>query len=363
MTQPRIGLLWRGERGGAVSPRAEAMLGPLLSAFADQGVAARHVIYADDAVAEVRSELLDLDGVLVWVNPIQEGATRAKLDALLREVVAAGVWVSARPDIIDAMGTKEVLFETRDLGWGTDVGLYRSPEELAHGFPARLAANGRLVIKQARGTGGTGVWRVELPAGPGREVPGRDSAVLIQRADARRPTPFEPSTLGDFLDRCDKYFAWSGSIIDQPFQERLEEGMIRAYFVHDEVVGFCHQWPKGLVVATGAEEAPVSTPPKMEDPDTPAYASLRSKADSEWVPGLKDRLGLSTHDLPAIWDADFLYGPKAASGEDTYVLCEINVQAVWPYPPQANPRLAEAVTARISEGPPAEPRAAPYDRI
>jgi len=32
--------------------------------------------------------------------------------------------------------------------------------------------------------------------------------------------------------------------------------------------------------------------------------------------------------LPIIWDADFLYGPKTPSGDDSYVLCEINVSAV-----------------------------------
>jgi hypothetical protein len=38
--------------------------------------------------------------VLVWVNPIHEGRNRALLDALLREVAARGVWVSAHPDVI-----------------------------------------------------------------------------------------------------------------------------------------------------------------------------------------------------------------------------------------------------------------------
>ena len=35
--------------------------------------------------------------------------------------------------------------------------------------------------------------------------------------------------------------------------------------------------------------------------------------------------------LPVIWDADFLYGPKIESGVDSYVLCEINVSAVFPF--------------------------------
>lgn len=33
-------------------------------------------------------------------------------------------------------------------------------------------------------------------------------------------------------------------------------------------------------------------------------------------------LDVGAASLPIIWDADFLYGPRTASGEDTYVLCE-----------------------------------------
>ena len=51
--------------------------------------------------------------MLVWVNPIEQGLDRSKLDPLLREVADAGVWVSAHPDVILRMGTKEVLFDTR----------------------------------------------------------------------------------------------------------------------------------------------------------------------------------------------------------------------------------------------------------
>ncbi len=53
------------------------------------------------------------------------------------------------------------------------------------------------------------------------------------------------------------------------------------------------------------------------------------KAEFEWVPAMGDLLDLDTLSLPVIWDADFLYGPKDESGVDTYVLCEINVSALF----------------------------------
>ena len=352
----RIGLLFRGDRDQAGLPTGASRLEPLFAAFAALGASAEPVVYADDALDDVRAQLLGLDGLLVWVNPVQDGATRAQLDALLREVAAAGVWVSAHPDVIDTMGTKEVLFATRSLGWGGDIALYRSPEEFAELFPTRLGRLGRLVVKQARGTAGAGVWRVELAgAGRGRTAVSLDSPILVQRSTPREITPLEESSVGAFVEECRGYFAWSGCFIDQPYQERLAEGMIRVYLVHDEVVGFCHQWPKGLLDpaategttgATGATEGATGVP-TMDDPDLPAYAQLRRQVETEWVPGMQQLLGIRTHDLPAIWDADFLYGPKTDVGADTYVLCEVNVQAVWPYPPQASDRLARAALDRV----------------
>jgi len=54
--------------------------------------------------------------------------------------------------------------------------------------------------------------------------------------------------------------------------------------------------------------------------------------ESEWTPQMMQLLDIDAESLPIIWDADFLYGPRTASGEDTYVLCEINVSSVFPFP-------------------------------
>ena len=52
--------------------------------------------------------------------------------------------------------------------------------------------------------------------------------------------------------------------------------------------------------------------------------------------------------LPIIWDADFLYGPRKAAGEDTYVLCEINVSSVFPIPEQAPAAIAQLAKERLA---------------
>jgi hypothetical protein len=283
----------------------------------------------------------------VWVNPIPEGATRATLDAVLRDVAQAGVWVSAHPDTILAMGTKEVLYRTRHMGWGTDTELYRTAADLRERFPARLAT-GRRVVKQGRGTGGHGVWRVELaePVGGAGGAPGEGgkpvaetARVRVAHALARDGGETEEVSLGTFLRRCEAYFAWSGCVVDQAYQARLGEGMIRCYVSLDEVAGFCHQYPRALL--DGAAEQPGPPASEMVGPDVPAFARLRA-AMREWVPQLQAALGLERRALPALWDADVFLGERDTAGNDTHVLCEINVSAVWPFPRAAIAPMVQA---------------------
>lgn len=340
----RIGVLWRGERGDS-RPNESRGLDALFEAFDELGVEVVPLPFDDTRVDEVRAQLEGLDGVLVWVNPIQDGANRKNVDLLLREVSKRGLFVSADPAVIMKMGTKEVLYTTRQLGWGSDTNLYRTPREFAERFPVRLASHGRLVVKQGRGNGGNGVWKVELGEDLGVT---RESAVRIQNALARAGTS-EEASLGEFLDRCGEYFEWSGVIVDQVFQERLGEGMLRCYFSHGEVIGFCHQWPRGLLDLDPS--APPLEPPRsvMEAPDVPEYLPLRRLAESEWVPQMAHLLGLELTALPVVWDADFLYGPRDALGNDTYVLCEINVSAVWPFPPMGASTVAANALARTND--------------
>lgn len=337
---PRLGLLYRGDRAHEPpSPRSEQRLAPLLAALAELPVAVEAVVYSDDAIEEVRAQLLDLAGVLVWVNPIQDGVTRAQLDALLRAVASAGVFVSAHPDVISALGTKEVLYRTRDLSWGSDTERYASSHELRANFAARLGRHGRLVVKQARGNGGNGVWLVEeLGAGD-----------LVRVQDARvSDGSAETVSLDAFLETCAKCFEWSGVIVDQVFAPRLGEGMVRVYLAHDEVIGFARQWPRGLLdsrtLASRGADSPGSV---MTGADAAPYQLLRQLMEAEWVPALRERLGLDRHQLPVVWDADFLFGAPDQAGHDTYLLCETNVSAVWPFPAEGAQRVAQAAVAAL----------------
>src|SRR6185437_3985751 len=299
------------------------------------GINAEPAVYDDDFAGEVREQLLAADGVLVWVDPIHQGKTRLLLDPMLRDVAARGPWVSAHPDVILEMGVKEVLHRTKHLGWGADTHLYRTVADFRAMFPSRLQLAGARVLKQNRGNGGQGVWKVE----PSSEV----GAGIVRVLHAQRGSVPENMPLAEFMARCEPYLASDGCIVDQPFQPRLPDGMIRCYMGADKVVGFGHQLIKALISPPPeGPDSPAAQPgPRiMHGADAAPFQALRAKMEAEWTPQMMEVLGIDAASLPIVWDADFLYGPRTASGEDTYVLCEINVSSVFAVPDQAPAAIA-----------------------
>jgi hypothetical protein len=313
----------------------------VFEALAAVGIEARPVVYDEAFADSVRDELLALDGVLVWVDPIHQGKTRAALDPLLREIAAQGPWVSAHPDVILKMGVKEVLYRTRHLGWGGDTHRYDSVDAFRIEFPSRLQTGGPRVIKQNRGNAGQGVWKVEaLP----------DTNTKVRVLHAQRGSRPEEVPLDAFIARCEPYFGWGGCIIDQAFQPRLPEGMIRCYMSGSNVAGFGHQLIKALMPppAEGPDSPEAQPGPRiMHGPDAPPFQSLRRSMEDSWTPQLMETLGIDEASLPVIWDADFLYGPRDAAGADTYVLCEINVSSCFAIPDNAPAAMARTVKDRI----------------
>jgi len=302
------------------------------------------VLFREDIADDVQERLASFDGVLVWVDPISGTDDRSVLDRLLREVVSRGAWVSAHPDTILKMGTKEVLYRTRMLGWGADTRLYATEDEYRTGFPDSLAAGEPRVLKQNRGNGGIGVWKVS-PLDPSARM------VRVQHA-APRDDVTEDLTLAEFMDRCSPYFGGGGKLVDQAFAARLAEGMIRAYFVEREVVGFATQQPASPANDPDAPKADrvlgMPSAKTMYPADESKFAQLRAQLEGGWLPGLQHLVNLSDRELPILWDADFLYGPRTETGEDTYMLCEINVSSVIPFPPEVPTKLAVAVKRRCN---------------
>lgn len=338
--RPRVALLYPGDRAAreAADPAASRFL-PLFDAFRAADVQAEPAVYHDDFADEVRQQLVQCDAVLVWCNPIEQGRRRDVLDRLLHEVSAAGVVVSTHPDVIDRMGTKDVLAETADLPFGTDVHRIDSLAQLERELPARLAAGPR-VLKQHRGHSGIGVWRVECAA---------DGRLRVRHA--QRGSAEELLDLPALLARMATYFepAQGGHMIDQAWQSRLADGMVRAYLVGDRVQGFGLQAINALYPPRAGEAAPPEPGPRLyHAPDLPQGQRLKRRLESGWVEALAERVGVARSMLPLLWDCDFLLGEgRDADGGDRYVLCEINVSSVSPFPPSCIRPLVHATLQRI----------------
>ncbi|WP_089935874.1 Cj0069 family protein [Candidatus Entotheonella palauensis] len=355
--RPRIAILYPGDYETRQAARADNnRFAQVFQALSELGVDAEPAVYHPAFWQEVRDQVLQVDSVLVWVNPIQDGHDRTILDAMLGDVAATGVFVSAHPDIIQKMGTKEVLYRTRHLGWGSDTHLYQTMGKLQQALPIRLATGEARVLKQCRGHSGLGVWKVQWinPAAShggdpgGRALPELDA--LVRARHAQRGSLETEMSLAAFFKQCEPYLVGSGKLIDQAYQLRLPEGMIRCYLVQDQVAGFGHQAINALYPAppgAPSSEAPQPGPRLYYPPTVPEFRMLKRKLEREWLPAFQQELDIETTHLPILWDADFLLGPKEATGEDTYVLCEINVSSVAPFPESTVPVMAQAALAQV----------------
>ena len=365
----RVAVVFRVEadavRDAHLSPRLEPMAQALVAA----GFEVAPVPYAAGHEAEVGRRLLDVDGVLVWADPLSENGTRAGLDRVLRQAETLGVWVGSRPDVIDRIGTKDVLVTTRNLGWGSDTHRYTDTAQLRLEFPTRLAADGSRVLKATRGNGGRTVWKVSLPAGPaagGLAVPEMGTEVLVQHARSRDGSVMRMSLAGLFEEvaAAGAFAGWAadgptataaGSVVDQEFIPSVTRGIIRCYLVGAAVAGFGRQYPAGvepdgpLDVVAGTESPPeavmgLPASKTMYPPDEPAFADLRRLLETDWVPGMANVLGLAADDLPALWDIDlFIANPAKDARGRRFVLCEVNASSVTPSPPVVPAQVARHV--------------------
>lgn len=332
---------------------ADTRFARVAAAISDLGIEVESAPYTDEAVADVRAQLLRVDGVLVWTNPIEHGRDRSVLNAMLSDIAEAGVFVSAHPEVIRKMGTKEVLVRTREMSWGCDTHRYSTLDELRDRLPACLASGLPRILKQVRGSSGDGVWKVELvtTVGAGGSDPSKwHPDATVRARHAKGGCVEEEMSLEQFFARCKPYFAAEGGMIDQAYQARITDGMVRCYLVRDRVAGFGEQLVNALYPAPAcrpSHEAPTPGPRLYYPPTRPDFQMLKAKLEQEWIGELCKTLAPERTQLPVIWDADFLYGPKDATGADTYVLCEINVSSVYPFPDDALAPVAAETLAQL----------------
>src|SRR3954447_13116924 len=103
----KVTIVWRGDARTRADARPEtSRLKAVFEALERRGIAAEPAVWSEELTDKVRPQLMGVDGVLVWVNPVETatGERRGALDELLREVADTGVFVSTHPDITAKMG-------------------------------------------------------------------------------------------------------------------------------------------------------------------------------------------------------------------------------------------------------------------
>ncbi len=328
----KVAIVWSGDEHSP--PLEQSRYQAVAQALRAVGLEPIGVIYNDVVAAEVKIQLHQVQAVLVWVNPLQQDSNRHILDVMLREIAMAGVYVSTHPDMILKLGTKEVLFKTKDMTWGCETHLYSTLFELQLQLPNHLKKGSR-VLKQYRGNDGIGVWKVQAhPA----------DATLLRVRHAPRANLEIDMSFAAFYQMLEPYFANAGKIIDQTYQYRLTEGMVRCYLVQDKVVGFGYQEINALYPMPFGEVARLPTERLYYPENQVEFQAIRQSMESQWLQQLCQILEIKATDLPMIWDADFLFSDM---DKDSFVLCEINVSCVSPFPDSTLEVLAKAVHHKL----------------
>jgi len=240
---------------------------------------------------------------------------------MLKELVGNGVEGLPHPDAMTAYGAKNSVEKLK----GTDivpedVYTYYDFEALKDNFPKTLQKGVR-VLKQNRGSTGEGIWRVEV-LNPEKYKKGIPLTAMLKLTEAK-DNHTEEKTLQEFLEFCIRYLEGpNGMLLDMPFLERIKEGEIRVLMLRDNVVNIVHKKPADTADAfsatlfSGAKyryDKPEQWPELVES----IKGSLRT---------IQTRLG--NYDLPLIWTADFILDTDKDTGNDKYVLGEINASCV-----------------------------------
>jgi len=334
---PFVAILEEADREDPSAAReGRGRFGPLVLEFSRRGIDADTVFYRDEDRDRVEETLArHASAVLVFVNPVHNGRDRSLLDPML-DRLSAHMLVSARPSVIQRMGTKAVLYDTQNLSWSSgDVHRASSAADMRAGLLDRLQAGSR-VLKRMAGNGGGQVWRLTLVPGASPS----DPMVHLLRAAGGGDGEILP------LDAA-LATVWGdgGDVVDQPYHRPGPDGMVRCYLTQGVPVGFGHQTVSQLTAGPGEQPLP-GTPRRYFPVDDPRFLGLRRLMEQQWVPELGSTVGVGAEELPVIWDADFFWW-RDGEGNERFELCEINASCVHPYPDSAIVPMVDATIRHL----------------
>ena len=228
---PSLALLYPGDR--AARERAdpsESRFAALFAACADAGIRAEPAVYHDDFADDVAAQLRRVDAVLVWCNPIEGRApSRPARCAVARGGRCRRVRQRA-PGHDRALGHEGCAAGHARVAVRQRRAAHRFGSAAAHRVAAAFAA------RCARAEAASRPQRHRRVAcRAGRRV-GRSRALRhAQRGSAEEVVSFDTlaQTMAPYFEA-----EAGGHMIDQAWQPRLVDGMVRAYLVADRVVGF-----------------------------------------------------------------------------------------------------------------------------
>ena len=339
MKLPEVAIMIHGEINSDKNALTEEKYKELASAFSSQGFNVKSILYNDDSADQLAIDLLTFDAVLVWVNPVEKGKDRKRLDSMLTEISKKGVFVSTHPEIILKMGTKDILYTTKNMEWGGDTKKYTTYDDFVKQFPESLKESKIRVLKRYRGNGGNGVFKITYES---------EKAVKVIHAISSN----EERTLSwsEFYNDFKAFLISDGLLIDQQWNENIVNGMVRCYLSGTTVAGFGYQEINALYElhnTTGKTQSPPGKRYYFTE-NCGLFKDLKEIMESRWVPEIMRNLSIAAEMMPVIWDADFFINKINNPGtKGKYTLCEINVSSVSPFPPSAVKFIVEAVKRRV----------------
>lgn len=267
----------------------------------------------------------NFDAYISRVNPGNiPGGEKGYFD-LLTKLSEAGLVGMSTPVEMMAYGAKDALVKLNDTDLvPSDTAAYYDVESFHSTFPTSLSY-GERVLKQNRGSTGSGIWRVQLEdkdlaamVEPGTALPLDTKLRCTEAVDNHT----EIRELGEFMDFCDQYIIGdNGMLVDMRFMPRIVEGEIRILLVGPHPVFVVHKKP-----AAGGDNfsATLFSGAQYTYDKPESWQELVDMFDAA-RPTIAEKLG--GDNIPLIWTADFMLA-DAEDGSDTYVLGEINCSCV-----------------------------------
>jgi hypothetical protein len=270
------------------------------------------ITWKKDNIDELYKLSDQTDALLVWVDPLDRDIENGLFEKYLRDMKAKGKYISSNPDTVLKIGTKKVLFDLSGTRWVSDVFLHHNISTFFE-IGNRIGVNKFRILKQLRGNGGNGVYKVGMH---------EDNKIFLIEANTNNELIFENiHKLSEHIIKANT------QIIETAWNDNLVNGVLRCYFCNSTIVGFGYQEINALYPLQ--YDSVIKKQRFYLTENCGIFKNIKNLLESDFVEDILVKLGVNINDLPLIWDADFFINNLLGENIE---LCEINSSCVSPYP-------------------------------